>query len=138
MQKPIAEGIVSSLDDDAQLIGSRCADCGAVVFPAQTRCPGCSGPNMAEHLLPRSGTLVTYTVQSFFPGEGYLGDPATFEPYGVGLVQLGDEVRVESRLTEADPDRLEFGMPLELTIVPLATDDEGDEIVTFAFAPAQA
>jgi len=60
-------------------------------------------------------------------------------PYGVGLVQLGlgDEavVRVEGRLTENDPARLRFGMEVELTMVPLNTDENGNEIVTFAFRP---
>ena len=59
-------------------------------------------------------------------------------PYGVGYVQLesGDSgVIVESRLTENDPDRLRIGMPVELVIVPFTTDDEGREVVTFAFAP---
>jgi uncharacterized OB-fold protein len=45
-------------------------------------------------------------------------------------------VIVESRLTENDPERLHIGMPVELVIVPFTTDDEGREVVTFAFAPA--
>jgi uncharacterized OB-fold protein len=51
------------------------------------------------------------------------------------LVQLDDVIRVEGRLTEADPTKLEFGMEVELTMVPFATDDDGNEIVTFAFQP---
>ena len=56
-------------------------------------------------------------------------------PFGVGLVQLGDVVRVEGRLTENDPAKLKFGMEVELTMMPFATDEEGNEIVTFAFRP---
>ncbi len=44
---------------------------------------------------------------------------------------------VESRLTENDPDRLAIGMPVELVIVPFTTDDDGTEVVTFAFAPVE-
>jgi uncharacterized OB-fold protein len=67
-----------------------------------------------------------------------MDDPtgASFVPFGVGLVQLGDVVRVEARLTESDPGRLDFGMPVELRIVPFYTDANGDEVVTFAFAPS--
>ena len=50
-------------------------------------------------------------------------------------VQLGDTVRVEGRLTENDPAELEFGMPVELTMVPLTTDENGEDIMTFAFRP---
>ena len=58
-----------------------------------------------------------------------------FVPFGVGLVQLGDVVRVEGRLTENDPEKLKFGMDVELTMIPFATDADGNEIVTFAFQP---
>jgi uncharacterized OB-fold protein len=50
-------------------------------------------------------------------------------------VQLGDEVRVEARLTESDPSALDFGMEVELVIVPFRTEDDGTEIVTYAFQP---
>ena len=56
-------------------------------------------------------------------------------PFGVGLVQLDDVVRVEARLTESDPAKLDFGMEVELQIVPFYVDADGDEIMTFAFAP---
>ena len=51
----------------------------------------------------------------------YAGDEtgASFEPFGVGLVQLDDVVRVESRLTERDPERLDFGMAVELRDRPV-------------------
>src|SRR5436309_1636794 len=57
-----------------------------------------------------------------------------FEPYGVGYVELPGEVRVEARLTEADPERLQIGMPMELTLIP-APGDPGR--VTFAFRPLE-
>ena len=136
MQKPIAD-VFTWPSDDPQLIGSRCDDCGAVTFPTQSRCPQCSGSAMTELLLPTNGTLVSWTTQGFPPAVDYMGDPTgkSFEPFGVGLVQLDDVVRVESRLTESDPDKLDFGMDVELRIVPFYTDADGDEIVTFAFAP---
>jgi uncharacterized OB-fold protein len=59
-------------------------------------------------------------------------------PYGVGLVQLGDEVRVEARLTTADPAVLQFGMEVELTIVPFRRDPDGTEVLIYAFAPVGA
>ena len=56
-------------------------------------------------------------------------------PFAIGYVELPDEVKVEARLTEADPDRLAQGMEMELVIVPYRTDDDGTEVVTFAFQP---
>lgn len=136
MQKALAPDISTWPNEDPQLIGSRCGGCAATVFPAQQYCPNCSSDQMTQELLPRRGTLVAWTTQGFPPGPPYKGPTGKdFVPFGVGLVQLGDVVRVEGRLTENDPARLEFGMDVELTMVPFATDDDGNEIITFAFQP---
>ncbi|MBI2698016.1 MULTISPECIES: Zn-ribbon domain-containing OB-fold protein [Mycobacterium] len=136
MQKALAPEITTWPDENPQLIGSRCAGCGATTFPVQRHCPRCSGSEMADVLLPRRGTLVAWTTQGFAPGAPYAGPVGKdFVPFGVGLVQLGDVIRVEGRLTENDPAKLRFGQDVELTMVPLNRDDEGTEIMTFAFQP---
>ena len=125
--------------EDPQLIGGRCSACGSITFPRPVSCARCGSVDVAEHLLPRRGTLWTFTTQGFLPKEPYAGGetPETFVPYGVGIVQLGDEVRVESRLTENDPDVLQIGMEVELVIVPFRVDDDSTEVMTFAFAPVR-
>ena len=117
--------------DEPQLIGSRCEACGAITFPSYPSCPRCGSTEMARRPLPRRGTLISWTTQDFLPKEPYAsGETAeTFKPYGVGLVQLGDEVRVEARLTEADPSKLQFGMEVELVVVPFRTESDGTEVV---------
>jgi hypothetical protein len=42
---------------------------------------------------------VTWTTQGFLPHPGFGGGQTaeTFEPFGMGLVQLGDVVKVEDR-----------------------------------------
>jgi uncharacterized OB-fold protein len=140
MQKALAPEISTWPDNNPQLIGSRCAVCGATTFPVQQRCPRCSSGEMSEVLLPRSGTLVAWTTQGFPPGAPYAGPTGDdFVPFGVGLVQLGlgedAVIRVEGRLTENDPAKLQFGQRVELTMMPFTTDADGTEIVTFAFQP---
>jgi uncharacterized OB-fold protein len=137
VERPIAEVFTWPAEEPA-LIGSSCGDCAAVTFPAQERCPRCGHRAMSERLLPRRGTLVSWTTQGFPPLVPFAGDGTgrSFKPFGVGLVQLDDLVRVEARLTESDPERLEFGMEVELRIVPFFVDEEGDQVLTFAFAPA--
>jgi uncharacterized protein len=136
---PFAPDVFTWPAERPQLIGGRCQACEAVIFPRQGSCPRCGSVEVAAHLLPERGTLWTFTTQGFLPKEPYAGGetPETFQPYGVGLVQLGDEVRVESRLTEADPAKLQIGMPMELVIVPFRTDPDGTEVLTFAFAPIE-
>jgi uncharacterized OB-fold protein len=131
--KPIAEDLFTWPSDAPQLIGARCPSCEAMTFPQQASCPRC-GAGMERHLLGRRGTLWTFTVQSFEPKAPYDG-PTPFEPYGVGYVELPGELLVESRLTEADPDRLEIGAEVELVIEPFRRDADGDDVVTFAFRP---
>ena len=136
MQKALAPEISTWPDENPQLIGSKCDACGAAAFPRQDRCPRCSVGEMSELLLPRRGTLVAWTTQGFPPGAPYAGPTGKeFVPFGVGLVQLDDVIRVEGRLTENDPAKLQFGMGVELAMVPFTTDDEGNEVVTFAFRP---
>ena len=139
MEKPIAN-VFTWPADDPQLLGGQCRDCGAITFPVQSRCPRCGTESMAEFALPRRGTLVSWTTQEFAPSVPYMGDPTgqSFEPFGIGLVQLDDLVRVKSRLTECDPQKLDFGMEVVLRIVPFYVDNDGNEVMTFAFAPVGA
>jgi uncharacterized protein len=138
MVKVLAPEVSTWPRENAQLIGARCGACGATTWPKQDRCPRCTGPDMTELLLPRRGTLVAWTTQGFLPKQPYAGGETaeTFTPFGVGLVQLGDDVRVEARLTESDPAKLAFGMDVELVFVPFYTDEDGTEIVIWAFQPA--
>ncbi len=131
-QVPIADGLFTWPSDDPQLIGSRCASCGVVTFPRQQGCPRCTGDEMEDTLLPTHGTLWTWTTQEF-PVKSL--DQESFEPFTLGYVELPEQVKVETRLTESDPHELEIGMEMELAIVPVREDDDGNEIMTFAFRP---
>jgi uncharacterized protein len=133
---PVAEGVFTWSADEPRLIGSRCSACGIVTFPTQDSCPRCASTAMDEALLGRRGTLWAWTTQAFPPPAPYAGPTgADFVPFGVGYVELPGEVKVETRLTECDPDLLTHGMEMELVVVPFRTDDDGNEVVTFAFRP---
>jgi uncharacterized OB-fold protein len=132
---PVAEGVFTWPSDDPRLLGSRCSACGIVTFPAQDSCPRCASTEMTGRPLPRRGRLWAWTTQEFPPPSppyaGATGD--AFVPYGVGYVELGDELKVETRLTETSG--LRIGMEMELVLVPFRTDAAGNEVVTFAFRP---
>ena len=125
---------------DPRLIGSQCAGCGVVTFPRSKSCSRCTSEDMKDVELPKRGTLWSWTIQGFLPkSPPYAGPetPATFKPYGVGYIQLEDKVIVESRLTTSNPDELKIGMEMELVIIPFNTDADGNEVVTYAFAPVK-
>jgi uncharacterized OB-fold protein len=136
-QQPIAEDLFTDTPDGPRLIGSKCGTCSTVVFPKATSCPRCGNDEMDDHLLPRRGTLFTFTTQGFLPKEPYTGPETeeTFTGFTLGYVELPGEVIVETRITEPDATRLAIGMEMELVIVPFRTDPDGTEVTTYAFAP---
>ena len=84
------------------------------------------------------GDVYKRQIQGFPPkSPPYQGDTDNFEPFGVGYVEIYDEVKVETRLTVADKEKLSIGMEMELTFVPLYVDEDGNEVITFAFAPVE-
>ena len=108
------------------------------MFPLQGGCSKCGGASTKTVELSGRGTLWTWTVQSYPPkAPPFAGnvDPATFEPYGVGYVEIDGKLMVESRLTIADPNLLDIGMELEMVLDPLYINTNGEQVVTFAFAP---
>ena len=119
--------------DTPALLGSRCASCGAHHFPCHDTCPYCAadGPVPAE--LTGAGSLWAWTAVTAAP-PGYQGPV----PYGVGVVELPEGIRVITHLTVSDPAALALGQAMELRVVPLHTDAEGNEVVTYSFAPVGA
>lgn len=136
----INDNVLLLTEEGPRLKGAVCNDCGTHVFPAASGCSKCTGSSMSEAVLGTEGELWAWTVQGFPPkSPPYLGetDPAKFKPYGVGYVTLANELKVETRLTEADSKVLKSGMPMRLTTIPIAQDDDGNDIHTFAFEPVQ-
>ena len=135
---PIAEGLFTWPSDNPALLASRCGQCGIATFPAAESCMACSGQDVSIEELPRKGTLWTWTVQQFMPKSPYHSNetPETFQPYGVGYVELPGGVRVEGRLTENDPRKLHIGMEMELLFDTYRVEENGDEVISFFFKPA--
>ena len=130
--------------DDAghpHLIAGRCTTCSTYVFPPRAdNCPNpaCGGDELAQVPLSRRGTVWSYTENRYAPPPPY-PSPDPFEPFAVAAVQLADEGliilgKVVEGTLAAD---LEVGMEMELTTMPLYTDDEGVERITYAWKIAE-
>jgi uncharacterized OB-fold protein len=129
----VTAGVIQIADDGtATLLGGRCQACAHLHFPAAPCCPYCGGDPIERVALPRQGTLWGWTAVTASP-PGY-GGPV---PYGIGVVELGGELRLVSRLTETDTAALSFGQPVELVVDEVGVTDEGDRLVTWAFAPVE-
>ncbi|MCZ7526429.1 MAG: Zn-ribbon domain-containing OB-fold protein [Acidimicrobiia bacterium] len=129
---PVTTGLFTVDGDGAgRLLGGSCRACGRPHFPRLPTCPWCSSDDVEDTTLSDHGTLWGWTAVTAAP-PGYRGEV----PFGFGVVELPEGLRVVTRLTEADPARLRSGQPVRLVVVPLHTDEAGDTVVTYAFAPA--
>jgi uncharacterized OB-fold protein len=118
---------------DGALLGSRCANCGSTLFPRVDSCTYCATEDPAPVELSTNGTLWSWTAVTA-PPPGYQGEV----PFGIGIVELPESVRVITRLTESDPSTLHAGQAMECRVVRLHSDADGNDVVTYAFAPAPA
>lgn len=126
--------LLKTTPDGIELLGSQCNHCGEVYFPKTNSCTACCREDTREYSLGNSGVLWSWTVQSFLPKAPYNSGetPENFTPYGVGYIQMSSGVKVESRLTVADPKVLKIGMPMRLIVIQYGT---GQLLSTYAFAP---
>ena len=134
-QVPIREGLFTMPlypTEQVRLVGSKCHACGEVSLGTVSSCANCTGEDMEEITLSRRGKLWTYTVIRHRPPGNYKG-PDPFVPFGLGLVELPEGVRVLSPLTGCDVDNLKIGMDLELVVDKLYEDADGNEVMAFKF-----
>lgn len=127
----IAEGLFVAEPRPA-LIGGRHRDTGEVRFP----CPA-GNPAYEPVVLPHRGRLWSWTVQRFRPKTPPYAGPADFTPFALGYVELPDAVIVEAPFIDVDFDALHIGMEMETVLAPLATDEAGRSIRSFAFRPVE-
>jgi len=132
---PVIEGLFTLDAEDPKLIASRCLSCGTYFFPETISCanPQCAGKKVERAFLSRRGKLWSYTVQ-YYPPPPPFKAREPFTPYGIGLVELPERIRVLGMLTESDPDSLQVGMEVEL-ILETMYEEEGKEVVSWKFRP---
>ncbi len=80
--------------------------------------------------LPTEGRLWAWTTVTAAP-PGYDGPV----PFGFGVVELGDTIRVVTRITEPDVTALHPGQAMRLVVDEVGERD-GDTVVSWAFAPS--
>lgn len=119
-----------------RLAGTRCKTCGEVSLGKVSCCPNCIGQELEDKALSKQGKVWTYTVIRHRPPGEYKG-PDPFVPFGLGLVELPEGIRVLSPL-DCDIDSIEIGMPVELDVFKLYADEKGNDVIAFRFRPQGA
>ena len=120
--------------DRVRLAGCKCSNCGETSLGTKSICPNCGRDTVQEVALNNRGVLWSFTVVHHRPPGNYKG-PDPFVPFGMGLVELPDGLRVLSPI-QCDIGQLKIG--LELQFKPYVRHDEdGRDVVAFAFEPVK-
>ena len=133
---PLKDGLFTTpltSPEQVRLIGSKCRLCGEVSLGTCTTCPNCAGGEMEVTPLGRQGKLWSYTVIRNRPPGDYKG-PDPFIPFGLGLVELPEGMRVVAPIA-GDVDLLKVGTELELEVYTLYQNEEGSDVMAFKFKP---
>ncbi len=89
--------------------GGKCQVCGNINFPPQRICMYCQSKDQFEEirLADRRGKLFTYSKDN-------LG-PSLDSPIILCIIDFDEGGRFYAQMTDRDPDKVEYGMPVELT-----------------------
>jgi uncharacterized OB-fold protein len=131
-KKPAIEGWFDMNEAEPRLLGTRCARCGTVYFPAEKvfcRNPRCASSELPEVRLSPRGRLWSFTNNCYPPPAPYVSSEP-FEPYAVAAVELENEKMVVlGQVAGATVEELEAGMEMELVLDTLFEDDENEYLV---------
>ncbi len=130
--RAITEGLFETRDDGTiALIGGYSPSSARYHFPLLDSCPYSGATDVERVLLSSEATLWAWTAVTAAP-PGYAGPV----PFGFGVVELvREQLRVITRLTEADPERLVFGQPMRLISESLPLES-GEAVTMWAFESA--
>jgi len=124
-----------TLDESAPaLLGGRCTNCGTYVFPNNRRfCPNpsCPSETFDEAPLSRSGRIWSYTDARYQPPPPYVPVSDPHEAFAIAAVELEAErlVVMGQVVRGVGVDELRVGMPVELTLDVLYTEEDTDYLV---------
>ncbi len=133
--KPLPAVDFLKIPDDGEpyLEGHKCQPCGAIFLGARSVCSKCGARDQIEPMkLANLGSLYSYSiVHRSFPGIEV--------PYISAIVDLDDGASVKGNLinVDPDPDKIEFGMPIEVVYGDALgrKDRDGNSYLSYFFQP---
>ena len=131
---PVVSFLKIPEDGEPYLEGHRCNECGSVYLGARANCSKCGArDSMTAIPLSNRGTLYSYSiVHRSFPGIDV--------PYISAIVDLDGGGTVKGNLigVEADPEKINFDMPVEVIFDDALgrKDGDGNSYLSYFFKPA--
>ncbi len=130
---PVVDYLKLPEEGEPYLEGHKCGSCDATFLSERAICSKCGARDqMAAVTLPNTGNLYSYSiVHRSFPGIEV--------PYISAIVDLEDGTAIKGNLinVEPDPDKIEFGMPVEVVYDDALgrKDKEGNSYISYFFQP---
>lgn len=129
---PIIDFLVVPEKGEPWLLGNRCPKCGTTYLGKRMACSKCSYAGSFEEVqLSKKGKLYVFSVV-------YQSLPQIKTPYVTCVVDLPEGVAVRGALREVapDPTKIAFDMDVEMFFETAGVNDEGSQVVSFYFRPA--
>jgi uncharacterized protein len=114
--RPFNDNSYEQFLKEDKIMGAKCKKCGALSLPPRPICTSCFGSEMEWVQFRGAGKLVAFTSIVVAPPlmakEGF----GKNNPYVVGVVELGEGVKIVARITGVDakkPAEIKVGTPLK-------------------------
>ncbi|MFA4916278.1 MAG: Zn-ribbon domain-containing OB-fold protein [Syntrophales bacterium] len=132
--RPFSDVSYNQFLNEDKLMGCRCKSCGTLYLPPRSICIGCYSSNMEWVEMDGKGKLVAFTVVSVGPpymaAEGFNRK----NPYCVGVVEMGEGVKIDARIEGLDmknPETIRVGTPLTLKFLHRGETEKMKTFVAF-------
>jgi hypothetical protein len=130
--RPMVPFLKWKADGQPYLVGSRCKACGEVYSGERTVCARCTARDqMTPVELSTRGVLYNYTIV-------HRSYPGIATPFVSAIVDLEGGGSLKGNLIGVDPDpeKLRFGLPVEVTFADAGrTDRQGRHYLSYFFQP---
>jgi len=135
---PALPGLFIISEGGVNLMSAKCGSCGTFFFPAyhEQHRPGCTRQGVEKVSLSRQGRLSSYTIQYYMPPPPFKTEK-DITPYIIGLVEFSEGIQIPGIVVGCPTDRLRTGMEVETTAFRLYRNEEGQDVVTWAFQPVK-
>ena len=132
MSEDIFRQDLFSTDDEGRvrLIAGYCKESDNWTFPRYLADPVSFTDDVEERFLSPTGILHSFTVVR-------RSMPEFKVPYVLALVDFPEGVRVMAQVETEDPDSLEFGEEMAITVGVIKMAPDGTDISSYKFIPAR-
>lgn len=131
---PVVDWLKLPEGGDPYLEGHKCGECGSIFLGERSVCSNCGGrDNMSAVKLSNKGKLYSFSIV-------YRSFPGVDVPYISAVVDLEGGGTVKGNLIgiEADPEKIEFDMPVEVVFDDALgrKDKDGNSYISYFFKAA--